>query len=245
MSTTSAGSPATAHPWSASLRLLSVNIGTETTIEGAGKSGRTGIFERGVEGPVAVTSLGLSGDTISDTDNHGVVDQAVYLYGAPDYAWWSEELGRELPPGTFGENLTFSGLRSAECCIGDRFLVGSAILEVTAPRIPCSTLRARMGDRMFVKRFMRAERPGFYCRVVRGGDVRAGDAVELERYEGENVLALELFRDFFDFKTSESALRLQLSVPIAVRARVHKERQLERLLARSGSSSRGVTVSES
>jgi MOSC domain-containing protein YiiM len=164
------------------LRLLSVNLGTETPIEGAGKSGTTGIFKRGVEGPVAVTPLGLAGDTISDTENHGGVDQAVYVYGASDYAWWSEELGRELQPGTFGENLTFSGLRSAECCIGDRFLVGSAILEVTAPRILCSTLNARMEDRMFVKRFMRAERPGLYCRVVRAGEVQAGQAVELERY---------------------------------------------------------------
>lgn len=227
------------------MRLLSVNVGIETPIEGAGKSGRTGIFKRGVDGPVAVTPLGLAGDTISDTENHGGVDQAVYLYGAPDYAWWSEELGREMLPGTFGENLTVSGLRSAECCIGDRFLVGSAILEVTAPRIPCSTLNARMGDRMFVKRFRRAERPGLYCRVVRGGEVRAGEAVELERYEGEYLLALELFRDFFDTETAESTLRRHLSVPIAVRARAQKEKQLERLVAREGSAACGVAVSES
>jgi MOSC domain-containing protein YiiM len=226
------------------LRLLSVNVGTETPIEGAGKSGKTGIFKRGVDGPVAVSPLGLAGDTISDTENHGGVDQAVYIYGAPDYAWWSEELGRELSPGTFGENLTVSGLRSAEWCIGDRFVVGSAILEITAPRIPCSTLSARMGDRMFVKRFMRAERPGLYCRVVRGGEVRAGDVVESERYEGEKVLALELFRDFFDSRTPEGKLRRHLSVPIAARARVQKEKQLERLLARDGSSACGGTVSE-
>jgi MOSC domain-containing protein YiiM len=201
------------------LRLLSVNVGTETPIEGAGKSGKTGIFKRGVDGPVAVSPLGLAGDTISDTENHGGVDQAVYLYGA--------------------------GLQSAESCIGDRSVVGSAILEVTAPRIPCSTLNARMGDRMFVNRFMRAERPGLYCRVVRGGRVRTGDVVESERYEGEKVLAVDLFRDFFDSESSESNLRRHLSVPIATRARAQKEKQLERLLARDGSSARGVTVSES
>lgn len=226
------------------MRLLSVNIGIETPIEGTGKSGKTAIFKHGVDGPVAVTPLGLAGDTISDTENHGGVDQAVYVYGVPDYAWWSEQLGRELPPGTFGENLTVSGLESAECCIGDRFLVGSAILEVTAPRIPCSTLNARMEDRMFVKRFMRAERPGLYCRVVGEGEVKAGEAVELERYEGEQVLAVELFRDFFDTETAESTLRRHLSVPIAVRARAQKEKQLERLLARDGSSGCGMTVSE-
>jgi MOSC domain-containing protein YiiM len=227
------------------VHLLSVNVGTEKPLEGAGKSRKTGIFKRGVEGPVSVTLLGLAGDTISDTENHGGLDQALYIYGAPDYAWWSEELGRELPPGTFGDNLTISGLRSAECCIGDRFLVGPVILEVTAPRIPCSTLSARMGDRMFVKRFMRAERPGLYCRVVREGEVRAGDAVELARYEGEKVLATELFRDFFDTETPESTLRRHLSVPIAARARKHKEDQLRRLLTRDGLSGHGVTVSES
>ena len=227
------------------MRLLSVNVGAEVPIEGARKSGKTGIFKRGVEGPVAVTPLGLAGDTISDAENHGGVDQAVYIYGASDYAWWSEELGRELPPGTFGDNLTVSGLESANCCIGDRFLVGPVVLEVTAPRIPCSTLSARMGDRMFVKRFVRAERPGLYCRVIHGGEVRTGDAVELARYDGERVLAIELFRDFFDTETSEGTLRRHLSVPLAARARAHKESQLRRLSTRDGHFARGVTVSES
>ena len=226
------------------MHLLSVNVGIETPIAGAGKSGKTGIFKRGVDGPVALTPLGLAGDTIGDTENHGGVDQAVYVYGAPDYAWWSKELGRELPPGTFGENLTVSGLRSAECYIGDRFLLGPAILEVTAPRIPCSTLSARMGDRMFVKCFMRAERPGLYCRVVRASEVRAGEAVELEPYDGEQVLVVELFRDFFDTEPAESTLRRHLSVPIAARARAHKEKQLGRLLARGGASVYGGTVAE-
>lgn len=226
------------------MRLLSVNVGRETPITGAGKSGKTGIFKRPVNGPVRLSKLGLAGDTISDTANHGGVDQAVYLYGAPDYDWWSGELRTELMPGTFGENLTISGLESAEYCIGDRFLVGPVVLEVTAPRIPCSTLNARMGDRMFVKRFMRAGRPGLYCRVVREGEVRAGDAIELERYEGERVPAIEMFRDFFDADKTESMLRRYLSVPIAVRDRVEKEEQLRRLLER-GPSESGATLSES
>ena len=217
------------------MRLLSVNVGRETPIEGAGKSGKTGIFKRPVDGPVRISKLGLAGDSISDTENHGGADQTVYLYGAPDYDWWSEELGERLAPGTFGENLTVSDLESAEYCIGDRFFVGSAVLEVTAPRIPCSTLNARMGDRMFVKRFMRAEKPGLYCRVIREGEVRAGLTVELERYDGVKVPAVEMFRDFFDAGKSESTLRRYLSVPIAVRDRVEKEKQLRRLLERSPS----------
>ncbi len=227
------------------MHLLSVNVGRERPIQGGKKSGKSAIFKEPADWPVRVTVRGLAGDEISDTEHHGGADQAVYLYGAPDYAWWSEELGKELGPGTFGENLTVTDLLSDEYLIGDRFLVGSTVLEVTAPRIPCVTLNARMKDSTFVRRFMRAERPGLYCRVLREGQVRAGDTVTSERYEGEEVFAVEVFRDFFDPEPPEDALRRQLAVPIAGRARVHKQGQLERLLARGGSSVAGGAVSES
>jgi MOSC domain-containing protein YiiM len=213
------------------LRLLSVNVGGETPIGGARKSGKTGIFKRPVWGPVEVLSGGLAGDTVSDTENHGGPDQAVYVFGSPDYEWWSDELGWDLQPGTFGENLTVSDLESAAVCVGDRLEIGSAVLEVTAPRIPCLTLAVRMGDPAFLKRFRRAERPGVYCRVVREGEVRAGDPVDYAPYAGERVPVLEVFRTFFDGSPSEGVLRRQLSVPIAVRARRAYEEQLAQLLA--------------
>lgn len=209
-----------------------MNVGQERPIENAGKSGRTGIFKLPVDGPVAVTRAGVAGDTISDLENHGGVDQAVYVFGEPDYAWWSKELGRDLPPGTFGENLTVSGLESGAACIGDRLRIGPVLLEVTAPRIPCATLAARMGDPRFVKRFRRAERPGLYCRVLGEGRVRAGDAVAFEPYEGERIPALEIFSDFFDPYLDEATLRRHLAAPIAVRARADDERKLRRALAR-------------
>ena len=211
------------------MRLLSVNVGKETPIEGARKSGRTGIFKRPVEGPVGITPGGLAGDTISDTENHGGPDQAVYLFGAPDYEWWSGELGRDLPPGTFGENLTVSDLESALVCVGDRLEVGRVVLEVTAPRIPCLTLAVRMGDPAFLKRFRRAERPGVYCRVIRAGEVRAGDPVACAPYPGERVPVLDVFRSFFDPDPGEEALRRQLSVPVAARARGAYEERLAQL----------------
>ncbi len=213
------------------MRLLSVNVGGETPIGGARKSGKTGIFKRPVWGPVEVLSGGLAGDTVSDTENHGGPDQAVYVFGSPDYEWWSDELGWDLQPGTFGENLTVSDLESAAVCVGDRLEIGSAVLEVTAPRIPCLTLAVRMGDPAFLKRFRRAERPGVYCRVVREGEVRAGDPVDYAPYAGERVPVLEVFRTFFDGSPSEGVLRRQLSVPIAVRARRAYEEQLAQLLA--------------
>jgi MOSC domain-containing protein YiiM len=213
------------------LRLLSINAGRASPIEGAGKSGRTGIFKRSVEGPVEILSSGLAGDTISDTENHGGPDQAVYVFGAPDYAWWSDELARALAPGTFGENLTVSHLESARVCVGDKLGIGPVVLEVTAPRIPCLTLAVRMGDRTFLKRFRRAERPGVYCRIVRGGEVRAGDKVTYAPYAGERVPVLEVFRAFFDGNPGEDVLRRQLSVPIAARAREAYEERLAGLSA--------------
>ena len=215
------------------MRLLSVNVGLEEPIEGAKSSGKTGIFKRPVDGPVRVTKSGLAGDEISDKKNHGGVDQAVYLFGSPDYEWWSEELGCELPPGTFGENLTVSDLGSAGARIGDRFSIGSTVLEVTAPRIPCVTLAARMRDPSFVKRFRLAERPGLYCRVIREGTVSAEDPVVYEPYRGEQVPALEVFRTFFEPGADEGVLRRILATPVALRAREEYEARLESTLAQN------------
>ena len=175
---------------------------------------------------------GLVGDEIHDTKNHGGEDQAVYVFGAPDYEWWSRELGRELQPGIFGENLTISGLESAKANIGDRLLTASTILEVTAPRIPCVTLATRMEDPAFLKRFREAERPGLYCRVIREGKVQSGDSVEYETCRTATISSMEMFRDFFEPKLDERTLRRHLAAPIAIRSRVRKERQLEDALQR-------------
>ena len=207
-------------------------MGREEPIRGAKSSGKTGIFKRPVQTPVEITANGLAGDAISDTENHGGADQAVYVFGWPDYEWWSEDLGRGLSPGTFGENLTFSGLESAGVSIGDRFSVGAVVLEVTAPRIPCVTLAARMGDPTFIKRFRQAERPGVYCRVMREGEVREGDPVEHRPYRGERVPAIEVFRAFFGREPDEAVLRRHLAAPIAARAREDYERRLALLLER-------------
>ena len=209
----------------AEMRLLSVNTRRENSIRNAKRSGATGIFKQPAHGSVEITENGLAGDTVCDVENHGGPDQAVYVFGAPDYAWWSDNLDRDLPPGTFGENLTISGLESAQVRIGDRLRVGdSVVLEVTTPRIPCVTLAARMEDPAFLRR---AERSGIYCRILRGGRVRAGDPVEWQVYRGESLSAIEMFRDFFDVDPSEATIRRHLAAPIAVRAREEKERQLE------------------
>lgn len=210
--------------------ILSVNIGRETAIQTARSSRLTGIYKLPVSEPARVTSLGLEGDAVCDTKHHGGVDQAVYVFGAPDYAWWSNELGRDLSPGTFGENLTFSGLESAGWAIGDRLHMNEVVLEVTSPRIPCSTLAARMGDPRFAKRFRRAERPGIYCRVIREGEIRAGEAVRREPYGGAIITVGEMFRDFYDPNWDEARLRRYLAAPISIRDRQERARELALLM---------------
>lgn len=213
------------------MQLISVNIGKAQRIENAKSSGQTGIYKQPTTGPVHITSLGLVGDTICDTKHHGGVDQAVYVYSTADYAWWSQTVGKELLPGTFGENLTITELESASAHVGDRLHMGSVVLEVTSPRIPCVTLAARMGDPTFAKQFRRAERPGLYCRVIQEGYVQAGDSVNFQPYTGETIAVIEFFRDFYAPDTSEATLRRYLQAPIAIRDRVEKEAKLAKVLA--------------
>jgi MOSC domain-containing protein YiiM len=213
------------------MKLVSVNIGKARAIKNGKASGKTGIYKFPVEVPLPVRVAGLPGDTICDTENHGGVDQALYLYGIPDYEWWAGELGRDLAPGTFGENLTISDFASARFSIGDRFQIGSAILEVTAPRIPCLTLNVRMADPAFGRRFRAAERPGLYCRVIQEGQIQVGDRVHREPYRGATVTAIEMFRDFYEPRLSEVQLRRYLAAPIAIRDRVDKAEKLAQLLA--------------
>jgi MOSC domain-containing protein YiiM len=213
------------------MRLISVNVGKERPIANAKSYGKTGIFKTAVESAIQITHLGIPGDAIVDVKHHGGVDQAIYLYGSLDYDWWSEQLGRTITPGTFGDNLTVEGLESPSIFIGDRFLIGSVILEVTSPRIPCVTLAACMGDPDFVKRFRKAERPGMYCRVIQTGWVEAGQTVSLLPGSGDRISLIEMFRDFYNPDLSEAQLRRYLAAPISIRDRVSMEKQLQKLLA--------------
>jgi MOSC domain-containing protein YiiM len=210
------------------IRLVSVNASGPKSIQNGKKSGLTGIFKLPLAGKVQVHKLGLEQDTQVDKRHHGGPDQAVYVYSADDYAWWSEQLGMVLEPGTFGENLTFSSFGTAELYIGDRYRLGSVLLEVTAPRIPCSTLAARMNDTAFVKRFQRAARPGFYARVVQEGLLEAGDTVVYARAKSELKL-LDFFALYYQKQLNAAELKQLLAAPIASRSRNHYEEQLEAL----------------
>ena len=212
------------------MKIISVNIGQERSIPNAKASGKTGIYKIPTHAPVQITPHGIPEDAICDTKNHGGPDQAIYIYGMADYQAWSQALGHELEPGTFGENLTISELESAAFHVGDTFLINEVRLQVTSPRLPCVTLAARMGDHKFQEKFRQAERPGLYCRVLHAGLVQEGEAVNLERYTGETISILQMFRDSYLHNLDAATVQHHLAAPIAIRDRLQKEKQLQKLL---------------
>src|ERR1700761_5927932 len=159
------------------MQLLSVNIGVPRTNPWK-KLRATGIDKRPVDGPVAVTApgpkgdgaVGLAGDRAYDVKHHGGTDQAVYAYAREDLDDWERRLARELPNGSFGENLTTNGLDVNGALVGERWRIGEdVVLEVSGPRIPCSTFQGWLDRPGWMKEFTRAERPGAYLRVVHPG----------------------------------------------------------------------------
>jgi MOSC domain-containing protein YiiM len=161
-------------------RLVSVNVGRPRDVETGGRTISTAIWKEPIEGRVEVHGVNLAGDEQADLSVHGGRDKAVYAYASEETGDWEEELGRELGPGAFGENLTTSGVDVSGAVIGERWRVGTTLLEVVQPRFPCFKLGLRMGDPGFVRRFAHASRPGAYLRIVEEGDLGVGDEVSVE-----------------------------------------------------------------
>ena len=132
-----------------------------------------------VEGRVRVAGVNVEGDDQADRRVHGGPDKAVYAYASEDAAFWAADLGRELGPGAFGENLTTEELDVSGAVVGERWRIGDVELEVCQPRLPCNKLALRMGEPLMVKRFAQASRPGAYLRIVAEGALGAGDAIEV------------------------------------------------------------------
>lgn len=177
-----------------SMKILAVCTGNAQRLPG--KSYKTGIFKDSVEATMMIDREGLIGDAICNRKHHGGIDQAIYAMGSVDLDWWSAELGYAVSPGMFGENLVITNVDSRSISVGDRFETGHVILEVTSTRIPCATLAVRMQDPQFPKRFNRAGRPGFYCRVLKEGPVQPGDAVVFHPFSGERVTMPEMLETY-------------------------------------------------
>jgi MOSC domain-containing protein YiiM len=213
------------------VELVSVNGGRAELMQLGARTVSTGIRKEPVGGGY-VGPGGLDGDTVADKENHGGPDQALYLYSSEDYAWWAGELGSQPAPGTFGENLTLSSFGRAPVRIGDRFGIGPVLVEVTAPRIPCSVFATRMAEADWVKRFAAARRPGLYVRVLSPGEVAAGDPVE--RLDGgeDRPTVVDLMDVWYDAEPAPELLERLLASPLAERARANVERKLARAAAR-------------
>lgn len=208
--------------------VTSINIGRPRSLNGKSFRGETGIFKEPVATPVRLDVLGIDGDAVLNERHHGGPDQAVYLYRQEDYDWWSETLQRPIAPGTFGENLTVSGLPSPDLPIGARLEFDQVLLEVTAPRIPCNTLAERMGDARFARAFVRAERPGLYCRVLHTGTLTTGDHFTYSDAPANDVTVLEIFRAAYR-KVTAAEIRRFLDAPIDIRTRRAYEEKLRSL----------------
>jgi MOSC domain-containing protein YiiM len=151
--------------------------------------------------------VNFDGDDQADRTVHGGPDKAVYSYAREDYDFWREELGIETPPGLFGENLTVEGLDLSSAMIGEQWRVGSTLLEVAQPRLPCFKLGIRMGDARFPKRFLAASRMGAYLRVIQEGDVGAGDEVHVVFKPNDGVTLSDMVEALHDRTKARSMLR--------------------------------------
>jgi MOSC domain-containing protein YiiM len=181
--------------------LISVNVGrAEATAHS--DVGMTGIAKKPMDGPVQVTApgvekgvSGMAGDAICDHRFHGGADQAVYAYAREELDDWAAALGRELVDGTFGENLTTTGLAVSDALIGERWRIGETVLlEVSATRIPCRTFAGWMDEAHWIKTFTQRARPGAYLRVLTPGAVAAGDAIRVVHRPEHGISSTDVFR---------------------------------------------------
>ncbi|MEO1035777.1 MAG: MOSC domain-containing protein [Pseudomonadota bacterium] len=174
--------------------ITAVAVGRPTAILTSPDVVMSGIVKRPIDGPVAVGLDNLAGDGQADLSVHGGRDKAIYVYSADHYPAWQTELGRELEPAQFGENLSVQGMLESDVLLGSRYRVGSAEVVIAQPRLPCFKLGIRMGDKHFPARFLQSGRLGFYLRVEKTGVLESGDCFELLEQPKDGISIDRLWR---------------------------------------------------
>jgi len=175
-------------------KVLSVNVGGVRAFEYGGRPARSAIWKSPAVGRIAARGINLVGDDQADRKAHGGPDKALYAYALEDARWWEQEVGRALAYGEFGENLTTEGIDVNGALVGERWQIGTTVLEVSEPRIPCWRLGVRMNDKLFPRRFTEALRPGTYLRIVVEGDVGAGDEIRAVERPDHDLTIRDVFR---------------------------------------------------
>ena len=192
-----------------------MNVGSPNQVQVRNTLVLTSIFKSPVEGRVAVRRHNIAGDKQSDLTVHGGPYKAVYCYPSEHYGFWHEQLpDMDLPYGMFGENLTTEGLLENDVYIGDQFRVGSTVLQVTQPRMPCFKLGIRFGRPDMVKKFWQSGRPGIYFAVVGEGDVAAGDLIESIAHDPDGITVADVLRLYRGDEKSPELLERALRAPL-------------------------------
>ena len=175
-------------------KVLSVNVGGVRQFDYNGRAARSAIWKFPVAGRVRASGVNLEGDDQADRRAHGGPDKAVYAYAVEDYKWWQTQLDRPLQYGEFGENLTTEGIDVTNALVGERWQIGSVLLEVSEPGVPCWRLGVRMGDATFPRQFAQAGRPGTYLRIIKEGNLGAGDAIRVVARPKHELSIGDVFR---------------------------------------------------
>lgn len=175
-------------------KVSSVNVGGVREFDHRGQRATSAIWKHPVPGRVRVQGVNLQGDDQADRRVHGGADKAVYAYAVEDQEWWESQIGRPLEVGEFGENLTTEGIDITNAVVGERWEVGSVLLEVSDPRVPCWKLAHRMGDSLFPRRFVAAGRPGTYLRILEEGELGAGDEIRVVTRPDHGLTIGDVFR---------------------------------------------------
>ena len=191
-------------------KILSVNVGGVRAFDYNGRPARSAIWKSPVLGRIAARGVNLAGDDQADRKAHGGPDKAVYAYAVEDARWWQQEIGRALAAGEIGENLTTEGIDPNQALVGERWQIGTTVLEVSEPRIPCWRLGFRMDDKVFPRRFTEALRPGAYLRIVVEGELGAGDAIRIAERPDHDLTIRDVFRIYTSNRDEANRL---LAVP--------------------------------
>lgn len=178
----------------ASAQVVSVNVGRPREFVHNGKRATSSIWKSPVPGRVAVRGVNVDGDDQADREVHGGPDKAVYAYALEDVRFWEAELGRSLELAAVGENLTTQAIDVTGAVVGARWAIGSAEFEVSEPRAPCWKLGHKMDDPKFIRRFTQAGRPGAYLRIVREGEIGAGDEIRILSTPSHGMTVGDVFR---------------------------------------------------